>query len=106
MGAVLGIAAYGRTQEKIAGAEQGGLGSFGQGAGTTYMPPNSQGMVNVNNTNQAPTSFGTNNTFANSNTNTAFASPGAFGAPAPAFGAPAPSFGSKPMGPAQSFPAL
>jgi hypothetical protein len=111
MGAVLGIAAYGRTQEKIAGAEQGGLGSFGQGAGTTYMPPNSQGMVNVNNTNQAPTSFGTNNTFASSNTNTAFASPGAFGAPAPAFGAPsfgapAPSFGSKPMGPAQSFPAL
>ena len=107
MGAVLGIAAYGRTKEKMAGAENGGLhDGFGPGAGTTYMPPNSQGMVNVNNTNQAPTSFGTNNTFASSNNNTAFASPGAFGAPAPSFGAPAPSFGGKPLGPAQSFPAL
>ena len=107
MGAVLGIAAYGRTKEKMAGAENGGLSEgFGPGAGTTYMPPNSQGMVNVNNTNQAPTNFGTNNAFVNSNTSTAFASPGAFGAPAPSFGSPAPSFGGKPMGPAQSFPAL
>jgi len=114
MGAVLGIAAYGRTKEKMAGAENGGLSTgFGAGAGTTYMPPNSQGMVNVNNTNAAPTNFGTNNTFANSNTSTAFASPGAFGGPPQAFGAPAssfnstaPSFGGRPMGPAQSFPAL
>jgi murein DD-endopeptidase MepM/ murein hydrolase activator NlpD len=34
MGAVLGLAAYGRTQEKLAGANNGGLG-----AGTTYTPP-------------------------------------------------------------------
>jgi hypothetical protein len=47
MGAVLGIAAYGRTQEKLAGAEQGGLGSFGQGAGTTYTPPASGGFGNA-----------------------------------------------------------
>jgi len=51
MGAVLGIAAYGRTKEKMAGAENGGLGGFGQGAGTTYVPPG-QGQVNVSN--QAP----------------------------------------------------
>ena len=33
MGAVLGIAAYGRTKEKIAGAEISGLEGFGQGGG-------------------------------------------------------------------------
>ena len=31
MGAVLGIAAYGRTKEKMAGAEQGGIGGFQHG---------------------------------------------------------------------------
>jgi len=35
MGAVLGIAAYGRTQEKLGGANNGGLPA----AGTTYTPP-------------------------------------------------------------------
>lgn len=40
MGAVLGITAYGRTKEKIAGAENSGLEGFGQGSGTTYIPPN------------------------------------------------------------------
>ena len=35
MGAVLGIAAYGRTQEKMSGANNGGLPT----AGTTYTPP-------------------------------------------------------------------
>jgi Holin of 3TMs, for gene-transfer release len=37
MGAVLGIAAFGRTQEKIAGANNGGLPSPGN-VGTTYTP--------------------------------------------------------------------
>jgi hypothetical protein len=35
MGAVLGIAAYGRTQEKLNGANNGGLPT----PGTTYVPP-------------------------------------------------------------------
>ena len=49
MGAVLGIAAYGRTKEKMAGAENGGLSSgFGPGVGTTYVPPG-QGQVNISN---------------------------------------------------------
>ena len=39
MGAVLGISAHGRTQEKLNGAESGGIGSFGVSAGTTYVPP-------------------------------------------------------------------
>jgi Holin of 3TMs, for gene-transfer release len=48
MGAVLGISAYGRTKEKIAGAENGGLEGFGPGAGTTYIPPG-QGNAQVSN---------------------------------------------------------
>jgi hypothetical protein len=37
MGGVLGLTAYGRTQEKIAGANNGGLGQ--PGAAPTYTPP-------------------------------------------------------------------
>jgi hypothetical protein len=58
MGAVLGIAAYGRTQEKLNGAEAGGVGSFGQGAGTTYVPPNATTMNNINQGNQSAGGFG------------------------------------------------
>jgi hypothetical protein len=40
MGAVLGLAAYGRTQEKVAGANNGGLSLPTSGpVGTTYTPP-------------------------------------------------------------------
>jgi len=38
MGAVLGIAAYGRTQEKMNGANNGGL-QLPANVGTTYTPP-------------------------------------------------------------------
>jgi hypothetical protein len=38
MGAILGIAAYGRTQEKMSGANNGGLNLPNQ-VGTTYTPP-------------------------------------------------------------------
>ena len=38
MGAVLGIAAYGRTQEKLGGANNGGISTPTSG-GTTYTPP-------------------------------------------------------------------
>ena len=46
MGGVLGLAAYGRTQEKHNGANNGGLTQ--PGLGTTYVPPG-QGQVNVSN---------------------------------------------------------
>ena len=65
MGAVLGIAAHGRTQEKLNGANNGGLGG-----GTTYVPPST------------PTSGG----FGNGNSTTPATG---FGGGAPAFGAPA-----------------
>ena len=38
MGAVLGLAAYGRTQEKLAGANNGGI-VLPPNVGTTYTPP-------------------------------------------------------------------
>jgi hypothetical protein len=38
MGAVLGIAAYGRTQEKMSGANNGGI-NLPSNVGTTYTPP-------------------------------------------------------------------
>jgi len=38
MGAVLGIAAYGRTQEKLNGANNGGI-ALPSNVGTTYTPP-------------------------------------------------------------------
>jgi hypothetical protein len=74
MGAVLGLAAYGRTQEKLAGANNGGA------VGTTYTPP-------------APIS-GTGFGGMNNATNTSGGAP-AFGAPqAGGFGAPSTGFGS------------
>ena len=77
MGAVLGIAAYGRTQEKMAGA------AGGNGASTPSFTP--------------PSNFGAPST----------PSPSFSSTPAPAFGAPAPSFGAKPAGPGPaSFPEL
>jgi hypothetical protein len=85
MGAVLGLAAYGRTQEKLSGANNGGLSL---GSGTTYTPPTST---------PAPTSGFANSSFSATPTT-----------PAPTFntaGATCPNTG-KPLGPSQSFPAL
>jgi hypothetical protein len=71
MGAVLGIAAYGRTQEKLGGANNGGLGQ--PGLGTTYVPPGAQNTVNVG---------GMNNGGFNSPTG-GFGNSSGFGSPAP-----------------------
>ena len=59
MGAVLGIAAYGRTQEKLGGANNGGI-QMPPNAGTTYVPPGAQNTVSVSN---QPAVFGGNNGF-------------------------------------------
>ena len=56
MGAVLGIAAYGRTKEKLNGAESGGLNNFGDNSGTTYVPPGQQNVVSVSNQSPAKNS--------------------------------------------------
>ena len=96
MGAVLGIAAHGRTQEKISGAENGGV-QFPSNAGTTYIPP---GQNNVNVNNQPNNTFGNNNGGFNtpqsnaaafgSTPSTGFNAPSNFGTPNTGFNTPAP----------------
>ena len=121
MGAVIGISAYGRTQEKLNGANNGGLqgmtGANGQPMGTTYQPPGGMGMNNsmqggMNSGGyQPPMSNGMGGGFGGSNnggfnsgsqsmgSGSTYGAPstGGFGSPAPAFGStPAPAFGSTP----------
>ena len=76
MGAVLGIAAYGRTQEKLGGANNGGLSAPVSG-GTTYAPPAAVPQPS------APTTFGAPAVSGPGGTPTAgFGSSAGFGAPA------------------------
>jgi hypothetical protein len=106
MGAVLGIAAFGRTQEKLAG---------------TAANPTSTTQTTTTNTNQSggfnPGGFNPGGSFGSQplGGNSMSTAPSFSSAP-PAFGASTPpTFGSasptcpntgKPLGPAQSFPAL
>jgi hypothetical protein len=100
MGAVLGIAAFGRTQEKLGGANNGGIQTPGTGfagGSSTFGQPQSGGFGNSGGFGSpAPTGFGGST---------------GFGAPAPAyatngFGTAAPTvvtgFGGKPA-PAPAF---
>jgi hypothetical protein len=66
MGAIIGIAAFGRTQEKLAGANNGGMQPIGQSVTTTYGSSSAGGFGS------SPSSFGGNT---------------GFGAPAAGFGA-------------------
>jgi hypothetical protein len=67
MGAILGIAAYGRTQEKMAGANNGGIqlpsatpapSSFGAPAPRPYTPAPSFGGTSSSNNSTSTPSFG------------------------------------------------
>ena len=79
MGAVLGIAAFGRTQEKLSGANNGGISLPGN-VGTTYTPPGAVQQPT------APAGFGAT-------------APSSFGAASytPAAYTPAPSWNSAPV---------
>ena len=104
MGAVLGIAAMGRTQEKLAGANNGGAG------GTTYTPPapiapsgggfGGMSMPSFGGSNATPTPSSGASTFG-SPASGGFGSPSSFSSPAPAtgggFGAPS-GFGTTTTG--------
>ena len=82
MGAVLGIAAHGRTQEKLNGANNGGLG--GAGLGTTYVPPGAQNTVNVGGPSNG--GFGSSSSGASAYgqpSSGGFGNAGGFGSPAP-----------------------
>jgi hypothetical protein len=117
MGAVLGIAAYGRTQEKLNGANNGGLQLQG---GTTYQVPgqmnNGMGGMGMNsgmggmgmNSGMGGMNSGTNSGFGGgmNNGSSGFGSSGGFGSPSGSsafgspstggFGSPSSSFGSTP----------
>jgi len=71
MGAVLGIAAYGRTQEKLNGANNGGI-QLPANVGTTYQPPQSNNQ-STNNFN-TPAATGLNTGFGAAATPTGFGS--------------------------------
>jgi hypothetical protein len=107
MGAVLGIAAYGRTQEKLGGANNGGI-QLPANAGTTYVPPGTQNSVNLGN--QPNPGFG-GNVYGNPS------APGASFSPVPSWGttnistgaAPAPvtmGYGGKKAPPQPDFPEI
>ena len=59
MGAIIGIAAFGRTQEKLAGANNGGMQAVGQSVTTTYGSQGSMGMSSPS-FNSTPSSMGSN----------------------------------------------
>ena len=86
MGAVLGIAAFGRTQEKLGGANNGGLQTPGTGFASSapaFGQPQAGGFGSSGGYNSsAPSSFGS--------------SPG-FGAPTSGGFNPAPSWGTTPV---------
>ena len=75
MGAIIGVAAFGRTQEKLAGANNGGMQPLGQSVTTTYGSPASGG-------------FGASSSFGSS-----MSSPSGFNS-SPGFGASTSGFGS------------
>ena len=80
MGAVLGIAAFGRTQEKLNGAEKGGMQPVAQSVTTTFGSPQSGNFGNSGGFGSpAPSNYG-----------------GGFGSTPPTNFAPAPSWGTTP----------
>jgi hypothetical protein len=84
MGAVLGIAAHGRTQEKLNGANNGGLGQ--PGLGTSYVPPGATPTAGGMNNGGFNTQPGVSTGFGSPtgvNGNSGFGSPtaGGFGSP-------------------------
>jgi hypothetical protein len=64
MGAVLGIAAFGRTQEKLGGANNGGLQSMAPSSPTAFSQPAAGGFGNSSSfSSSAPSSFGSSSGF-------------------------------------------
>jgi len=100
MGAVLGIAAFGRTQEKMAGANNGGAQTTTSASSPATPSAPAPGFGATPSTSFTPVpSWGTTPTTPAAS---GFGSSSGFGAPT----ASASASSGKPTGPAQSFPAL
>ena len=91
MGAVLGIAAFGRTQEKLGGANNGGLQSSTPSSFAAPNAPSSGGFGNSGGFNSPAPAFGATPTSSFGNN-----VPVGFGAAAPATGQVVAGFGGKP----------
>jgi hypothetical protein len=107
MGAVIGISAYGRTQEKLSGANNGGL-TLPTG-GTTYTPPAPIAGTGFGGGTTPPASSVSGGSFGSSSTApTGFNSGSGFGAPAPTTSTPSVTsgFGGKPAPAPQVDPVL
>ena len=63
MGAVLGLAAFGRTQEKLAGANNGGANTPSSGFTTPSVPSSGFGAASGGFGSPAPTGFGSSSGF-------------------------------------------
>lgn len=102
MGAVLGLAAWGRTQEKLNGANNGGIQPMGSGNATAFGAPSSGGFG-------TPSSFGSSasSSFGGGGFGGASSQAQSFGTSSMAGAAPMtattsmPTVGKRPMGPAQ-----
>jgi len=105
MGAVLGIAAFGRTQEKLNGANNGGLQPTSQSVTTTFSAPASGfGAAPGGFSSPAPTT-GFGSAPLGGNNASSFGGSG-FGSTPPATGTVTAGFGGKAAPPAQDFPAI
>ena len=67
MGAIIGVAAFGRTQEKLAGANNGGMQPLGQSVTTTYGSPSSGGFGASSSFGSSPSSFNSTSSSMGSN---------------------------------------
>ena len=67
MGAIIGVAAFGRTQEKLAGANNGGMQPLGQSVTTTYGSPSSGGFGSSSSFGSSPSSFNSTSSSMGSN---------------------------------------
>lgn len=114
MGGVLGLAAYGRTQEKLSGANNGGA-QLPSNAGTTYVQSTTTGAPANGNPTTPATGFASSAPAFGSAPTTGFATPSGFGAsatPAAANWAPVPAaavttgYGGKKAPPQPDFPEL
>jgi len=102
MGAVLGLAAWGRTQEKLNGANNGGMQPVSQSVTTTFGSPSTGGFGAPSSFGSAaPSSFGGGGFGGTLNQPQSFGSPSTSPQSPTATGPGMPSVGKRPTGPAQ-----
>jgi hypothetical protein len=107
MGAVLGISAFGRTQEKLAGTAANPTATSTITTQNTNMSGVPAGMGNMNTGgfgNMNTGGFGNMNTGGFGSQQPAFGQTPSFGTPTPAFGTPTPAFGTSAPTPAFGAP--